>query len=799
MAGRILVVEDSPTQAEALRYALEQGGYAVTVAPDGGAALGLVEREPFDLVISDVTMPGIDGYELCRRIKAESRARDLPVMLLTSLTDPMDIVHGLEAGADNYVTKPYEPEHLLSRVANLLETRRLRRGSRSRVGVNVTFLGSTFTINSDREQILDLLISTFEDAVLQNRQLRRREEELQVAKAELARYAGSLEERLRSVLDSVPDAVFSVSPGFDRVHYLSPACARVLGFTMEQGVADPAVWNQAIEPEDLPRVLEARRSAVADRRRGWVEYRVRRPDLSLRWIEERIVPIVGPDETVIRVDGIARNISERKLAEETLRAQQRLLQDVVNADPSLIFVKDWDGRFLLANRAVAEIYGTTVDALVGKTDADFNPDPAEVAHFLHNDREVMSTGRPKLVPEERVTDRRTGKARWFQTVKVPLTSIQGESRAVLGVATDITDRKRLEEQLRLAQKMEAIGALAGGVAHDFNNLLAAIRGSVDLLLMDVEPASPLRPEVEQIGRVVDLRHLIADASKLLQRVIGADIRLHVASTSDDATVLADPGQLEQVVMNLCVNARDAMPQGGELTLQTDRVLLDENFCTVHPWARPGEYVRLSITDTGVGMDAATQERIFEPFFTTKGPGHGTGLGLAVVYGIVKQHGGLLHVYSEPGRGSTFRIYLPFTSERPQPASAPAPAELPRGSATVLLAEDDDALRATAARLLERLGYRVIPAPDGAAALDLLLERGDEVDVAILDVVMPGLTGPAVLEQIRERRPRLRFLFTTGYSPGTSHTTPLRGLPAPVLHKPYGIEALARAVSRALSG
>jgi CheY-like chemotaxis protein len=242
-----------------------------------------------------------------------------------------------------------------------------------------------------------------------------------------------------------------------------------------------------------------------------------------------------------------------------------------------------------------------------------------------------------------------------------------------------------------------------------------------------------------------------------------------------------------------------MPSGGELDILTERVTLDQEFCAMHPWAREGDYVRLTVSDTGAGMDAETQARIFEPFFTTKQMGRGTGLGLAVVYGIVKQHQGLIHVYSEPGKGTAFRIYLPYSSEGAV-AAAPRPrAELRRGSETILLAEDDTTLRDTVARLLERLGYRVQVAATGREALELLLVDAAGFDLVILDVVMPELGGPAVFEQIHGRKPNLRFLFTTGYSPGTTQVAPLRSLPARILQKPFSVEALARAVREVLDG
>ncbi len=823
MPLHILVVEDSPTQAELLRQLLEEHGYAATVAPNGENALAIVDQSDVDLVLSDITMPGISGYELCRGIKAKRKQRDIPVILLSSLVDPMDIVHGLEAGADNYVTKPYEPEHLVARVRHVLETRDLRRGTTSRLGVSVTFLGATFNITSEREQILDLLISTFEDAVQQNRQLRQREEELEAARAELASYAGTLEERLRSVVRSVPDVLFSVSADARTLFYISPASTVIFGWAPAELTADAGLWDRAIHPDDLPAVDASRRSAREGGAHQSIECRFWRRDGEMRWIQTTYVPVTDAEGHVVRLDGTARDVTDRKRSEEALRLHEALLRQIVDANPSLIFVKDWEGRYTLINKAFADIVGTTRERLAGKTDAEFGRDQAQVEQTLRHDRDVMTTGQSGSVPEEPITDAATGQVRWFQVMKVPLVlpGMGGGPQHVLGVASEITERKRLEEQVRLAQKMEAVGTLAGGVAHDFNNLLGAIKSTVELILLDLEPSGSLRDELQHVDQIVDraaqltrqllafgrkqvleprsvdLNALVEDTTRMLRRLIGEDIELVVRPTTDPTTVQADPGQIEQVLMNLCVNARDAMPEGGELAILTERVLIDDEFCRTHPWARVGDYVRLTVSDVGAGMDAATLARIFEPFFTTKELGRGTGLGLAVVYGIVKQHGGLIHVYSEVGRGTAFRIYLPFHTAEPEALAAAGAAELVGGTETILLAEDDDVLRATATRLLERLGYHVIAVANGREAIEVLTHRGDVVHLAILDVVMPGAGGIAVLEHVHALHPKVRYLFTTGYSPGTSHMAPLQHLPARVLPKPYGFHALAQAVRRAL--
>src|SRR5213593_3881405 len=324
----------------------------------------------------------------------------------------------------------------------------------------------------------------------------------------------------------------------------------------------------------------------------------------------------------------------RRQADLELRAQREFLRTVIDTNPNLIFVKDWDGRFTLANRAVAEAYGTTPEQLLGKSDADFNPNRTEVEHFLADDRAVMSSGQPKLIAEESVTNATTGRTRWFQTVKVPIASREGTRPQVLGVATDITERKQLEEQFRQAQKMEAVGRLAGGIAHDFNNLLTAIIGTADLLLDDLPAGDPRRDDTQEIVKaaqraaaltgqllafsrkqvlqpsVLDLNAVVAHMDKMLRRLIGEDIELRTVLRPDLGAVKADVGQLEQVIMNLAVNARDAMPQGGKLTIETANADLDEAYAREHATVHPGAYVMLAVSDTGMGMDEETRSHIF---------------------------------------------------------------------------------------------------------------------------------------------------------------------------------------------
>jgi two-component system, cell cycle sensor histidine kinase and response regulator CckA len=820
MTAHVLVVEDSKTQAEALRLLLEENGYRVSVAPDGETALRMVREVGFDLVISDITMPGISGFEVCRRVKRDPSSRGLPVLLLTALSDPMDIVQGLEAGADSYVTKPYQRSQLVARAEHILKNRELRRTAPARLGVNVTFLGSTFTINSEKEQILDLLIATFEDAVIQNRQLKQREEELQAAKLQLARYADTLEERLRSILESVPDVLFSLTVDGSRFQYVSPASTVVLGLTPERLAEDVVLWWASIDADDQARVRREFDRVVSEKRTAMVEYRLHHRDGSIRWISSTLSAALNSRGEVDRVDGLARDVTQRMEAEMAIREQKEFLGKVIDTTPSLIFVKDWDGRFILANEAVAALYDTTAAVLLGRTEADFNPDTVDVARTLAEDREVMTTLQPKYIAEQRANPA-GGRVRWLQTVKVPLTGPGGSSRQVLGVATDITERKQLEQQVRLAQKLEAVGTLAGGVAHDFNNVLAAIRASVDLTLLQLEESSPVRSELQEIGGMVDrgatltrqllafsrrqvleaqpleLTDLVRQTLKMLERIIGADVRLTLQPAAEPCTVMADPGQLEQVLMNLCVNARDAMPGGGQLSLLTQRLVIDQEFCALHPWARPGDFVCLTVSDSGVGMSAETQARIFEPFFTTKELGRGTGLGLSVVYGIVKQHEGMIHVYSEVGHGTTFRIYLPFVNQAATPRQQEPVRQPVGGTETLLLAEDDRVLRNATAKLLSRLGYRIIPVATGREALDTIVAFGSEIDLAILDVVMPEMNGRTVFDIARSRFPKLRFLFTTGYSPATMNLDGIHSLPVDVLHKPYGFADLARALRRAL--
>ncbi len=377
------------------------------------------------------------------------------------------------------------------------------------------------------------------------------------------------------------------------------------------------------------------------------------------------------------------------------------------------------------------------------------------------------------------------------------------------------ERKRMETEVQRLRKFETIGRLAGGIAHDFNNALGVILGWAQMGYDEAPSDSGARKKFGEIldqaqhsagltfqllafarcqvlrRQSISLNHLVPETKSLLQTAIGEQIEFKITLTSDLQVTSADPAQIQQVLMNLCLNARDAMPEGGRLIIETRNVEIDEDFCRAHSYGRPGSYVSLSVSDTGLGMDAATLDRIFEPFFTTKEMGRGTGLGLATVYGIVKQHDGFVNVYTEPGQGTTFRVYLPAAAGTPEPRPAAAPERVPNGTETILVAEDHEGLRELARHALASHGYRVILASNGLDAVRLFKTHSNEIQLALLDVVMPGLSGPEAYSQMCAVRADLPVIFTSGHTVESALLNIKDG--GVFLQKPYPPQILSRAV------
>lgn len=494
-------------------------------------------------------------------------------------------------------------------------------------------------------------------------------------------------------------------------------------------------------------------------------------------------------------------------------AQSRTLALLVDNASDAIVVIDDERRIIDVNPAASMLLGLPRDELRGRAIDDSLPS---------EDASRLAESWPSLIRE--------GKGRGEFTV----VDLDGARRDVEYSATanflsgrhvallrDVTERRQLEIQLRQAQRLESVGRLAGGVAHDFNNLLMVISGYAQLIQSDLEADDSHRDDLDEIlraagrsaeltrqllafsrqqvlqPRALDLNGVVTAIGPMLCRVIGEDVALETVLAPDLGVVLADPGQLEQVLMNLVVNARDAMPEGGQITIETANVELDAAYAQTHAAVKPGSFVLLAVSDTGVGMDAETQRQLFEPFFTTKPASEGTGLGLATVYGIVKQSGGSIWAYSEPGLGSTFKIYLPRVAGPAEPITAvAATASTQGGTETILVVEDDAAVRGILTAMLRRHGYHVLEASDGRAAVDLAAGP-EEPDLLITDLVMPGMSGRELADRLAAQRPGLRTLFASGYG---HNTLVRRGALEPsmaYLAKPFGADELARKVRELL--
>jgi PAS domain S-box-containing protein len=516
-------------------------------------------------------------------------------------------------------------------------------------------------------------------------------------------------------------------------------------------------------------------------------------------------------------------ITDRILKEDAIKASQERFLAVLESLDAIVYVADMETYELLyLNRFAREIFGDGVGKTCWET---LQSGQKSTCDFCSNDKLVDEEGNPKGPYIWEFQNTRNG--HWYDIRDRAINWVDG--RLVrLEIATDITDRKKAEEekeklevQLRQAQKMEAIGQLAGGVAHDFNNILTAIIGYGNILQMKLKEGAPLRIYVDQIlassnraahliqsllafsrkqiinTQPVNLNKLVLRIEKLLVRVIGEDIKLRTILAEEEVTVMADSGQIEQVLMNLATNARDAMPEGGLLIIETGLVEFDKGFIEAHGDGKPGKHALISVTDSGVGMDEATRGKVFEPFFTTKEVGRGTGLGLAMVYGIIKQHGGYTDVYSEQGKGTKFKIYLPLVKAEVKEEEISRLSDVKGGTETILVAEDDETVRELTRGVLEQFGYTVIVAEDGADAIDKFRENTDKIQLLILDVVMPRRNGKEAYEEIKKIKNELKVLFLSGYTADIMKRKGIFEEGLNFLLKPVSINNLLRKVREVL--
>jgi len=618
----------------------------------------------------------------------------------------------------------------------------------------------------------------------------------------------------RTMLERLPDSVTRY--GRDgRLIYLNPAAERAGGV--------PIAVRLGTRPTELvptsPRAREWEtllQDVFASGRERSTEWERRDPDGTSRWLHVQLVPEPDRSGVVTTVLVIGRDITPLKRAQQEIQRRAAYFRVLIENATDMVAILSGDGTVRYLSPSVTRILGYPPDGAVGRS---------ALASVHRDDQDAVRRALAQAVSDPGATPRLTYRFRhadgsWRMIESLASNVLADPTVGGLVInSRDVTERSKLEEQLRQAQKLEAIGRLAGGVAHDFNNLLTVILGNSDFLKAELGPTDPRRAEIEEIQHAADRasgltrqllafsrrqivqprplepRVVVTDLGKMLRRLIGENIELTLSHAEEaDSVVMIDPGQLEQVIFNLCVNARDAMPAGGRLTIATDVADLGVADAARAGVTGEGRFATLTVTDTGVGMPPDVQARIFEPFFTTKD--RGTGLGLATVYGIAKQAGGHVTVASEPGHGTTFVVYLPTVASQAPEAPAAAP-DAPLGTETVLLVEDDAPVRATARRILEGRGYRVLEAASGSAALEVAGRGAEPIHLLMTDVVMPGMSGPEVVERMRALRPGIRVLYASGY---TDDAIARYGVLAPgvlLLEKPFTMEGVARKVREAL--
>ncbi|MCA8908768.1 MAG: response regulator [Rhodospirillaceae bacterium] len=989
----VLIAEDSPTQAAQITFLLTEHGYNVVRARNGREALDLLRQNLPDILISDVVMPEMNGYDLCRAVKSDPVTARLPVILVTGLSSPQDVFKGLNAGADNFVTKPYDESNLVSRIDYLLANQKIRAGENLRSGIEIELNGQRHFITAERQQILDLLISTYEQAIHLYDTLEERQRDLSKSyhlldalygfaddlnrcrtRAEVASAAIERAAKLPQVVAGwiylndggtyamasaigvpygvVPEMLDPSSidhPKPETAAYRPQPCELEMSATMADqwgpqdhkwvsidltndgeilGVlgliyqVDHAISDENVKTltsvgyqigvalerarlhESLERKVEERTSELQRSERalaiharqqatvatfgiralgesstggicqsamnaltqtfdapfvrisefrpatgGWVTHAASgwpedvtvaadpeiadlvgavmassEPLAVADWSQAStmrcprvlaaagvhsslVVPIMAPfgafgaievhtggrgtlvDADVHFIVAVATGIGAavgRLRHEEGLRRTSQTLQAILDASPVAIITQGQSGVVQSWNAAAEKIFGYSAEEVVGRQMpvlAEIDGQPAAPLCGNPADCACDSGCHVQALAKD-------GTRLDIQVSRATLSAAAGGADGVVLTVDDVTQRRRLEDHLRHAHKMEAIGNLTGGIAHDFNNLLMIMVGNLDILRTVVAD----RPDALELldkaihastrgsdltrqllafahkqtlqPAVVDVNQLLTGMTKLLGRTLGSNIKVHLKTGKDTWPTLIDPSQLDSAIVNLAINARDAMPEGGDLTIETGNLTADEGAVALQPGLTEGDYVVVSVSDTGTGIPEDVRQRIFEPFFTTKGLHKGTGLGLAMIYGFVKQSGGHVSVYSEVGHGTIFRLYLPRAMDAPDQQEADnAAAEAPkaRNGETVLIVEDNDAIREAVERQIGSLGYTMKSASDASQAV-AILQGAERVDILFSDVMLPGsMNGLALAHHVSEHWPDIAILLTSGFT------------------------------------
>ena len=750
----ILVVDNDDAGRDTTVKMIRKAGFPVMEAASGIETLEKACAGP-GLMVLEVDLPDMSGFEICRKIKENPATAHIPVLHLSATSlDDQSKVKGLNCGADAYLTQPVE---------------------------------------------LSVLIATI------NALLRMKQAEEKMA---------CLAHQWQSTFDAVKDAIFILDA--DQRIVRTNQAAEDLFQRPADAMSGRHCWeivHGTTEPIPECPLLRGRQSLQRETR----ELR-----MGEFWFEVTVDPILDAENRLTGVVHIMSDITERKQAEEKIRQSEESYRNIFqNAQVGLFRTRISDGKILESNDQLARMFGYN-------NREEFIAEYATWKNYVDpgtRERMLEQIHQNGFIENFEARFYRKDRSIFWARYSARLYPEQGW---IEGVAQDITEHKRVEEeraklqeQLQQAQKLESIGRLAGGVAHDFNNMLSVVLGYGEIILGDLHQEDPLRDKVQEMvnagqrakaltsqllafsrkqtlqPQVLDLNNQIRNTEKMLRRLLAEDIELSLIMAKDLPRVLFDPGQLDQVIINLAANARDAMPKGGRLLIETSVVHLDEAYAAAHHEINPGKYVMLAFTDTGYGMDQETLSRVFEPFFTTKKKGEGTGLGLSTVYGIVKQSNGHIWVYSEPGNGTTFKVYLPPTEAKPKTQAEIVISPAPSGGEHILVVEDELSVRNLMKMLFSSLGYTVTIAANGDEALRLVEKMGVKPDLVITDVVMPKMSGKELIDRLRKTYPHLKALFMSGYTDNAIVHHGVLDPDTPFIQKPFNIQEIGKKVREVL--